>query len=451
MVRRFLSHSPLLLAVSALALVGAPAVGQEVVQPTAETPAIRAVEALSRHVRALTENPRDLNALIGAGEAALVLRDVNAAVGFLGKADEISPRNGRVKAGLARSLLIMENPRDALRLFDDATDLGVPHVDVAGDRGLAYDLRGDTRRAQRDYALALTRGPDDEITRRYALSLGISGDRDQAIALLTPLLYKRDQGAWRARAFVLALTGDRAGAVAIVRQVMPERQASLMEPYLDRLPKLKAADKAMAVHLGHFPVDGERRVARAPEVADPDRPTVSSSVAPASVSRAPRRRPGVAEAAPTPAPAPARMAPAPNEDVLAAIIRDIDVTATAPPRAAPAATPASAPKAAPPAKKAEPKKPEPRHPARHWVQVAGGANKQTLPREWTRLKKEAPAVFKGRTAWTVPLRATNRLLAGPFETTGAAQDFVNDLRKAGLAAFVWTSAAGQEIEKLATP
>jgi len=439
MFRRLSFSCRTFLAGSLLVLAAMPVSAQIVQGSTPESPAGRAADDLSGFLRRLNDNPKDLTALIGAGEAALVLHDGNAAIGFFGRADEISPRNGAVKAGLARSLLLLENPREALRLFDDATDFGVPDVDVAGDRGFAHDLRGDARRAQRDYALALTKGENDEVTRRYALSLGISGDREPALALLNPLLYKRDQGAWRARAFVLAMTGDLPGANAIVRQVMPEKLATAMAPFLARLATLKPAEKAMAVHLGRFPTvryataetPGSGAVTRPPVIRT--RP-VPSSVSAASVARTPHQPPAVP--APTPTP-------------------PVALSGNGGPAIpAPAATPTPSPAPPAPAKVAAPKakpKPPPKEPARYWAQVAGGANKRDLPKEWKRLTSKAPAVFKGKTAWTTPLRATNRLLTGPFKTMAEAQKFVNEIRKAGLDAFAWTSAVGQEIEKLPLP
>ncbi|MDT9598050.1 SPOR domain-containing protein [Sphingosinicella rhizophila] len=113
-------------------------------------------------------------------------------------------------------------------------------------------------------------------------------------------------------------------------------------------------------------------------------------------------------------------------------------------RASNAAVPAKAQAKAPP----KPKAAAPRAPARHWVQVAGGASKTALPREFTRLKAKAPALLGRQAAWTTPLNATNRLLVGPFDSQEEAQDFVNALKKADVAAFSWTSAAGQAIEKL---
>jgi hypothetical protein len=46
------------------------------------------------------------------------------------------------------------------------------------------------------------------------------------------------------------------------------------------------------------------------------------------------------------------------------------------------------------------------------------------------------------------LRATNRVLTGPFKSVDEAQDFVNRLAKAELSGFVFTSAKGQKIDRL---
>ena len=88
------------------------------------------------------------------------------------------------------------------------------------------------------------------------------------------------------------------------------------------------------------------------------------------------------------------------------------------------------------------------NPARIWVQVAGGANEDSLVKAWANAKAKAPDLFRGRNGWTTPLRFTNRVLAGPFKTSDDAQDFVNKLAHVGLSGFVFQSDAGQVITKL---
>lgn len=209
---------------------------------------------LNNNLAKLATNPRDFNALVGAGEAALELDDARAAAGFFARADAIQPNNGRTKAGLGRVMLKMQNPAEALRLFDQATRVGYPEATILGDRGLARDMTGDQAGAQRDYHAALQRTPDDaELVRRYAASLGISGQVDAADKVLQPLLYKSDRAAWRYNAFILAMNNRQAEAKKVVDQTMPAQLASAITPYMQKMPYLTAAQKAAAVHFGHFP------------------------------------------------------------------------------------------------------------------------------------------------------------------------------------------------------
>ncbi|MGI4732732.1 MAG: SPOR domain-containing protein [Janthinobacterium lividum] len=86
-------------------------------------------------------------------------------------------------------------------------------------------------------------------------------------------------------------------------------------------------------------------------------------------------------------------------------------------------------------------------PERYWVQVAGGANEADLPKAWSSARAKAPALA-ARKGWTTPLRATNRLVTGPFKTDAEARAFVNTLKKQGVSAFQFTSEAGQKINRL---
>lgn len=204
-------------------------------------------------LRRIALNSNDSSALADAGLAALELGDMRAAIGFLAKADQIYSTSGRVKAGLGRALLAEENPFGAIRYFDQAVANGIAPREIAADRGLALDLIGRNRDAQKDYELAMLYGRDDQLIGRYAVSLGISGDVDLADAQLNPLLQKSDRDAWRNRAFIYAMNGRKKEADNIAEQTMERRMAKAIKPFFDRMPKLTAAQKAAAVHFGHFP------------------------------------------------------------------------------------------------------------------------------------------------------------------------------------------------------
>ncbi len=88
------------------------------------------------------------------------------------------------------------------------------------------------------------------------------------------------------------------------------------------------------------------------------------------------------------------------------------------------------------------------NPERIWVQVAGGATESDLPKAWKAVKAKAPTVFAARSGWTTPLRATNRVVTGPFKTDAEARSFVNQLAKGGVSAFTFTSEPGQSVTRL---
>jgi Flp pilus assembly protein TadD len=238
--------------VGALALVlglaaSISAVAQPVVQavPGAQNRGLNA--ALAR----LAANPRDGGALIDAGNAALAMNDIDAAIGFFTRAEQVVPGDPRAKAGLAGAYVRNEDPFTAIRLFNEAELQGPLPSALLADRGLAYDLVGDNPTAQRIYRQA---GPyNDEATRRLALSLAISGDLRGSEAALSPLLTRQDKSAWRVRAFSLAIRGEQTQAVSIANATMPATLAAGIAPYLRYMPQLTRAQQAAAANLGRFP------------------------------------------------------------------------------------------------------------------------------------------------------------------------------------------------------
>ncbi len=543
---------------------------------------------LAENLKALARDPFNVDALLLAGGGALAVGDPNAAFGFFARAEELSPGNYRAKIGLGSALTLMEKPRDALRAFDEATSLGAPEAELLADRGLAHDLEGDPKKAQRDYLAALKIRSSDEVTRRLALSLGVAGERDAALARLEPLIKQNDQGAWRARAFILAMNGDPAGAEKIVRMVAPADVAKSLTGFMQRLPGLSAGAKAAAVNFGTLPASGqgpqmasvddefrpvdrlavasltaaepERRAVVAPapdprqsrrpgreakandniirtasapiqsvqigrqsgseaaKAATPDRgdgavivaavqePTKApalSSARPGPLFEVPAARPK--QSAPSVVGPPASKAPAilappiaaptptPPEPVVQAPVeqREMVVAVAEAPPSAPPPTPRtladlvrtleleeeSAPVALPDAEKmrvlriaaqrkaaaeekarlekaaeerriAEEAAKARRNPARIWVQIATGRNTEALPRTWRQIRDSAPKALEGKRAWYVGFRQTNRLLVGPLRSSSAARDLLNDLAREGVQATLFSSEAGQEIERL---
>jgi Flp pilus assembly protein TadD len=375
--------------------------------------------ALARNVRLLAINPRNYEALVGAGKAALATGDAEAAVGFYGRAEEVNPRSWIPRIGQGAALVQMSDPQSALRAFAEAERLGASTASFAVERGLAYDLIGDQVRAQADYRIALNGVDANEARRRLALSLAISGKRMEALTTLDPLLARRDPGAQRARAFVLALTGDLAGARTAVATAMPG-SAPIMDPFIRRLATLTPAAKAAAVNLGVMPDNGSSNTS---SYASNNSTYTGSTPGPgAGGSR-------LAEIDRMFTPSPRTPAPAPVQPIFrapAALPPAVQM-ASALPRAAAAEAPAK---------------------SRYWVQLASGSDPAKLPDQFRRLASRHKDVFEGISGYMAQEGSRVRLLVGPFRSSADARTFADDLVSVDVDAFQWTSAPGQSVRKL---
>ena len=383
--------------------VAAPAAAQGSYSPYNET----ATSALARYVRALASDPKDFEALIGAGRAALEVGDPQAAAGFFARADEIDPKSPLPQAGMGAVSVANGEPLAALPYFKRAQQLGGKLSDFACDRGLAYDLLGRQADAQSDYRVALN-GPDaDEASRRLALSLAIGGNRAAALQALAPLTAKGDPGAARARAFVLALTGDSGDAMTAIDAAMPGSWARVA-PFLQQLPTLKSGDKAAAVNLGIFP----------------------DSNAPAYAYASPPAVPGVALTAST--------------DRLSAI--DALLRGPAAPTAAP---PVQVAYAAPPQRQTQPAAPTHRS-RKIWLQLASAASPNGLPEQFQRIRSKNRELFDGITPYVAQSRSGARLVIGPFRGASDAETFAEDLETVGVNSSEWSNSETDQIVPLGT-
>ncbi len=473
----------------------APGASRPVVQALPSSEAIRLNAALSK----LGKNPRDVDALIDAGSAASDMRDYDAAIGFYKRAEQIAPGNPVVQGGLASALARSGDPFSAIPLFEKAERAGANSAELAGDRALAFDLVGDTANAQRYYRLALARRDDDEIRRRLALSLAISGDESGSEATLLPMLRKQDKSAWRARAFALAIVGKTSEAIKITETLLPKPIASGITPYLRYMPRLTAAQQAAAANLGRFPRASEigmddPRVSqyalvskRTPAIASSADGSANRDKTPVQAKERSRRQDirkvdvssSASARAEPPVPKPEKRieyAPPGSEVVVAngggtetgsraslaqrgqavagatgsfaSNFGDIGRPAQ---NAAPVngAVDITAIEPAKPKPVVEAKPRPPAHPSRIWVQIGIGRDKSALSFDWRRLKRTYPDALKGREAFVSDMGQTNRMVIGPFASDKEARDFASELRKAGMKGpYMWTSPTGQVVDVL---
>lgn len=221
----------------------------EIVQPL---PAKRTSE-LNAALAQIARDPKNVDALVNAGQASLELGDLEAARGFFGRARALSSANSAAAFGAAQVALKGQNALEALDLLDEAEKLGMPKARIGADRGLAYDMLGDQTAAQAEYNAALIAQDNDETRRRLALSYAISRDARAFEKTLEPLTNRGDIVANRTRAFGLAILGNSEAAAAIANTVMPSASSSQMGAYLRFLGKLTPAQQAAAANLGIFP------------------------------------------------------------------------------------------------------------------------------------------------------------------------------------------------------
>lgn len=445
-------------------LAAVPAAGKEVVQQMPDQAAAELTRALQR----LSRNPDSVPALVAAGRASLDLDDLDAARGFFERAQAVDPDDGRMLSGLALVAVRSGQPAAAVQLFDNAEARGQNLTSLAGDRGLAYDLIGQNQQAQKLYRLALAREASDEVTRRLAVSLAISGNAALSETTLLPLLQRQDRAAYRARAFALAILGRDEESVAIAEAMLPARLAQRLAPYLRNMSELTPSQQAAAAITGVFP-SAAQMGRDAQQIAAVSQPA-SAAPAPRPVSSDARLAPAgpplgnqpqsaaasppvvipravVGEPIAAPPPAPVQKPQPDLEEAFADFSLPagseasrpaswaVDITSITPKREQPAPPPVAKPAA-------------PAHPARHWVQVATGQDMDAFRFDWLRIVRKSAGLLDERKAYTAAWGQTNRLITGPFASAREAQDFVSALAGAGIESFRFSSDEGEEVKPL---
>ncbi|AKH42378.1 Flp pilus assembly protein TadD [Altererythrobacter atlanticus] len=453
-----------------------------------------ATRQLGDALRALAQDPQSSEALIDAGLASLALDDIDAAMGFLSRAEAIAPRDPRIKAGMGVAQARQGQGASALRLFAEAEQAGGAMAPFASDRGLAYDLVGDNANAQAQYRIALSQAEDPVVLRRLAISQAISGDQAASEATLLPMLQRQDLSAYRARAFALAILGKADEAVSIAETLLPETLSGRLGPYLRFMPRLTPAQQAAAANLGRFPraadigKDAPEVLAAAGAAPPPPamaQPARQDRLTPSGAPLGPRERtselPPIAAqqpAAPAPQPAPPQENARPS---FAIVDSAAELPASQPaPRPAPVqpapqppvqeislaeafadfSTPASGPEPAAGAvdittfepvrekPKPPPPPPPPPEPSRHWVQVGTGRNVSAFAFDWRRLKREAGGLLDDAKPFVAAWGRTNRLVTGPYPSSKDADEIVRELKGKGLDSFRFTSAEGEKVSPL---
>ncbi|MFD0847601.1 SPOR domain-containing protein [Sphingosinicella xenopeptidilytica] len=373
--------------------------------------------ALSFYERALGIDPGFVPALRASTEVALAMR-MPQALSYAERWVRATPKDGLAHLAVGAALVQQNRPTEAQKSFALAEAAGGPAAAIAMQRGLAFDLLGQSRNAQIAYADAMQRVPGDRsIIEHLALSLAIGGDNEAAMQILQPEAEKASGQASFERTLVLvhALGGRRDLARRIATANLSPQAAAAAGDVLERIASLPTpAAKAAAVHLGILPDVG--KPAQAPAVVQAPPPPPEPVVEAAVIETAPPR---VLEPAPEkPAPAPAK-------------------PATAKPAPKPEPLPAGLPKLSAAQLKA----------AYVWLQLSSSPDRALVSSDLARFKRKASTIGNYN-AYVQNAAGTHRLLIGPFRSADDAQKVSRRLKAAGVDSYINRAPAGSAIAPL---
>lgn len=377
--------------------------------------------ALSFYERALGIDPGFVPALRASTEVALAMR-MPQALSYAERWVRATPKDGLAHLAVGAALVQQNRPTEAQKSFALAEAAGGPPAAIAMQRGLAFDLLGQSRNAQIAYADAMQRVPGDRsIIEHLALSLAIGGDNEAAMQILQPEAEKASGQASFERTLVLvhALGGRRDLARRIATANLSPQAAAAAGDVLERIASLPTpAAKAAAVHLGILPDVG--KPAQTPAVVQ----------APPPPPPEPEVEVAVIETPPPRAPEPAAEEPAPEKPAPAK-------SAAAKPAPKPEPLPAGLPKLSAAQLKA----------AHVWLQLSSSPDRALVSSDLARFKRKASAIGNYN-AYVQNAAGTHRLLIGPFRSADDAQKVSRRLKAAGVDSYINRAPAGSAIAPL---
>lgn len=382
--------------------------------------------ALSFYERALGIDPGFVPALRASTEVALAMRMLQA-LSYAERWVRATPKDGLAHLAVGAALVQQNRPTEAQKSFALSEAAGGPPAAIAMQRGLAFDLLGQSRNAQIAYADAMQRVPGDRsVVEHLALSLAIGGDNEAAMQLLQPEAEKASGQPSFERTLVLvhALGGRLDLARRIATANLSPQASAAAGDVLERITSLPTpAAKAAAVHLGILP----------------------------DVGRPAREAPATVQA---PAPAPQQTAPPPPEPETVAQAPVIEAPPPRAPEPVPAKPAAEQPVAARPAPKPEPlpaglpKLSAAQLKAAHvWLQLSSSPDRALVASDLARFKRKASAIGNYN-AYVQDAGGTHRLLIGPFRSADDAQKVSRRLKAAGVDSYINRAPAGSAIAPL---
>lgn len=240
-----------------------------VVTPKLAEAALRAgVPDIALHLAdvLLVKDPRNVRALVARGNALSALHDPAGAVRSYRAALAVDPETSAARLGLGR-VLIHVNPAAAEAAFLDVATREPGSLAAWNNIGIARDLQGRHGDAQIAYRRALAVAPEAaDVAGNLGLSLALSGQAGEAVALLRPLAAAPGAPAMVRKNLEVAERAPQASA--------PARQSAEAEvpavPHPAARPMVTAepepAQTAIGQTVAATTADGPARRSQAPEL-----------------------------------------------------------------------------------------------------------------------------------------------------------------------------------------
>lgn len=222
--------------------------------------------------RILQLEPESRPAMIGLADAYLATGRPGPASEVYRRALSMHPADLGTRAKLGRSLLALNQPRKALGHLR-AVLAKQPSVAVLNDIGVAHQLGGQPKTAQRYFRKVLGSKPANPAVRNnLAVSLALAGDQGGAIRLLTPLLHSKN-----------SLREHRANLAHIRAMTRPgkltNRRLALLSDNGDARPTVVAILDGVGGNTTALRRKSGRRTNPAPQIAPPNRSKSAQGIA----------------------------------------------------------------------------------------------------------------------------------------------------------------------------
>jgi Flp pilus assembly protein TadD len=210
--------------------------------------------AMPLYGRALQARPDGIEAKLGLGQVYLSSGAPDEAAALFRDVLDKKANNQTARRGLAFALISMGQPDLAERQLEAASSADARDYRTLNAYGVVLDMLGRHAEAQAKYRQGIELAPDYVPLRsNLGLSLAISGQAPEAIALLVPLANSRaaDGRVRQNLAFAYAMNGDLENALAVSRRDLDERSAQRQLSYFMQLKSLPV--EARSAELRHNP------------------------------------------------------------------------------------------------------------------------------------------------------------------------------------------------------